>query len=172
MSEMMQGKNRILLFRKLSEQEGAAAKLVFQTSHTFSYNRSLDAIITKDGRIVKVGPLESEVSLEAIQAKNDPVSKMLKEAVIKGEKLELWEVSVDEELKTSDGKYPAVYAQGFLGSWEDSAGAEDEATVSSTFTVELEPQFGEATLTAEQEKAVQYVFKDTISGEVPGGVEG
>lgn len=164
MAEMQQGKNKILLFRKLSEGTSTAAKLVFQTEHTFSYSRSLDRIVTKDGSIIKVGELEAEVSIEAIQAKTDPTAAMLREAAIKGEKLELWEVTLDEELKTQEGKYPAVYAQGYLDSWEDTSGAEDEATVSSNFIVELEPQFGEATLTVEQEEAVQYAFKDTVAG--------
>lgn len=167
MAEMQQGKNKILLFRLLSEQNTSAAKLVFQTEHTFSYSRSLDRIVTKDGTIVKVGELESEVSIEAIQAKTDPVRDMLENAVKQGEKLELWEVTVDEELKEGD-KYPAVYAQGYLDSWESSSAAEDESTVSSNFIVELEPQVGLATLTADQEEAVQYAFKDTVA-ETPEG---
>jgi len=159
--EMMQGKNRILLFRLLDEQDTNAAKLLFQTDHTFSYSRSLDRIVTKDGTVIKVGELESEVSIEAIQAKKDPTYSMLQQAVIKGEKLELWEVSVDEDLKDEDGKYPAVYAQGYLDSWEPGAPVEDEAAISSNFIVELEPQFGFATLTEEQEESVQYAFRDT-----------
>jgi TP901-1 family phage major tail protein len=162
MTEMQQGKNKILLFRKLSEQSTAAAKLVFQTEHTFSYSRSLDRIVTKDGTIIKVGELEAEVSIEAIQSKSDPTAQMLREAAIAGEKLELWEVTVDAE--AVGGKYPAIYAQGYLDSWEDTSGAEDEATISSNFIVELEPQFGEATLTEDQEAAVQYAFKDTVAG--------
>lgn len=166
MPEMQEGKNKILLFRKLSEQNSEAAKLVFQTEHTFSYSRSLDRIVTKDGTIIKVGELESEVSIEAIQAKDDPVREMLEEAAKKGEKLELWEVTVDEDLKTQEGKYPAVYAQGYLDSWENPANAEDEATISSNFIVELEPQVGYATLTEEQEEAVQYAFTDTTAVEL------
>lgn len=166
MAEMLQGKNKILLFRRLVDQNKEAAKLVFQIEHTFSYSRSLDAIVTKDGRVIKVGELESTVPISAIQAKSDSVSEMLRDSVIKGEKLEIWELTVDEDLK-EDGKYPAVYAQGYLDSWENPATAEDEATISSNFMVELEPQFGMATLTAEQEEAVQYAFKDTTAVESP-----
>ena len=83
--------------------------------------------------------------------------------VIKGEKLELWEVTVDEEVKNEEEKYPAVYVQGYLGEWEEEAGAEDDATFSGTFTVEMEPQFGYATLTAEQEESAQYAFQDTTA---------
>lgn len=153
---MLQGKNKILLFRKLGETEDAA-KLLFQTEHTFDYSRELDKIITKDGVVIKVGELETEVSIEAIQAKSDPTAKMLQDAVINGDKLEMWEVTVDEDVKEDD-KYPAVYCQGYLENWELPAGAEDEAEVSSTFQVELAPQFGLTGLTEEQEEAVQYAF--------------
>lgn len=162
-NEILEGKHKVLLFRKLSDQSQEAAKLVFQTEHTFSYSRELERIVTKDGGVIQVGDLESEVSIEAIQAKDDPIAQMLRQSVIDGEKLELWEVTVDEELKTEDNKFPAVYAQGYLDSWEDPASAEENASISSNFTVEMEPQFGEATLTAEQQQAVQYAFTDTTS---------
>ena len=157
MAEMLQGRNKILLFRRLGDTEDGA-KLVFQTEHTFSFDRELEKIVTKDGTVIKVGELESEVSIEAIQAKEDAVFGMLQDAVIKGEKLELWEVTVDDDLKDEDDKYPAVYAQGYLEGWELPAGAEDEAEISSTFQVELEPQFGYTALTEEQMDAVQYAF--------------
>ncbi|WP_256860468.1 phage major tail protein, TP901-1 family [Paraliobacillus ryukyuensis] len=162
-NEMLQGKHKILLFRKLSDQASEAAKLVFQTEHTFSYSRELERIVTKDGGVIQVGDLESEVSIEAIQAKDDPVGQMLRQSVIDGEKLELWEVTVDPDLKGEDDKFPAIYAQGYLDSWEDPASAEENATISSNFTVEMEPQFGQATLTSEQQQAVQYAFMDTTS---------
>jgi len=165
MAEMQQGKDKILLFRLLSEAENEqAAKLVFQTEHTFSYNRELDKVITKDGVVVKVGELEAEVDIDAIQAKEDPTYDMLEEAMKKGKKLELWEVNVDEDLE-EDGKYPAVYCQGYLESWEPVSSAEDEAEISSNFIVELEPQKGMATLTEEQQAAVQYAFRDTTEYE-------
>lgn len=162
MAEMQQGINKILLFRELSKQdEEDAVKLVFQTGHTFSLSRSIDSVITKDGTINRVGELETEVSIEAIQAKDDPTGNMLRDSVIHGRKLELWEVTIDEELKNEEGGYPAIYAQGSLDQWEWDAEAEDESTVSSTFHVELKPQFGFARLTAEQEEAVQYAFRNT-----------
>lgn len=160
MAEMVQGKHKVLLFRLLAEAEtGTAAKLVFQTGHTFDLGRSVDSVSTKDGKLNKVGELESSVSIEAIQAKSDPVATMLRDSVLKGQKLELWEVTIDEDLKVSE-EYPAVYAQGNLDSWSWDANVDDETTVSSTFHIELEPQFGMMALTAEQEEAVQYAFRD------------
>ncbi|WP_258871266.1 phage major tail protein, TP901-1 family [Virgibacillus dokdonensis] len=161
--QMQHGKNKILLFRRLADQNTEAAKLAFQTEHTFSYSRDLETILTKDGNVINVGGLESEVEINAIQAKDDPLFDLLRQSVIKGEKLELWEVAVDEDLKDEEDKYPAVYAQGYLSEWEDPANVEENITISSTFTVEMEPQFGRATLTAEQEQAAQYAFKDTTA---------
>lgn len=160
--EMLQGKDKILLFRELAKRNESAAKLVFQTEHTFSYNRELNRIETKDGTVVQVGELESSVSISAIQAKDDPVRETLEDAVKRGRKLELWEVTVDEDVRDDDGKYPAVYCQGYLDSWENPANVEGEATVSSNFVVEMEPQTGMATLTDEQIEAVQYAFTDTV----------
>lgn len=162
MPEMLQGKDKILLFRKYSDRDKAAAKLVFQTEHTFSYSRELESIVTKDGTVVQVGELESSVSISAIQAKDDPVREMLEDAVKSGSRLEVWEVTVDEDLRDEDGKYPAVYCQGYLDSWENPANVEEQSNIESNLVVELEPQTGMATLTEEQEQAVQYAFTDTV----------
>ncbi|MDY0394791.1 phage major tail protein, TP901-1 family [Virgibacillus halophilus] len=165
---MLQGKNKILLFRLLKESEKEAAKLSFQTGHTFSLSRDSDSITTKDGKIVKLGELEGEVTgIEAVQSKDDPVADMLLQAMLNGEKLELWEVTVDEDVKNEEGKYPAMYAQGYLTSWEEEASAEDEATYSGDYSIDLVPQFGFATLTPDQEEAVQYAFRDVKANSEP-----
>ena len=159
---MLQGKNKILLFRNMQDRNTEGAKLSFQTDHTFTLERDADSIVTKDGTIVKLGDLEGEVSgIEAVQAKDDPVAEMLLGAMLNGDKLEIWEVAVDKDLKDEDDKYPAMYAQGYLTSWEEGAPAEDESTYSGDFMIELVPQFGMATLTTEQADAVQYAFADT-----------
>jgi len=167
--DMIFGKNKILLFRKYSgeaENIEVATMLVFQVDHTFTYSRSLDRIVTKSGTIVKVGGLESEVSIEAIQSKEDPTGDILKESVKKGYKLEMWEVNIDEDLKSVEGEYPAVYCQGYLDSWEIGASVEDESGVSSTFIVEKEPQEGFTGLAENQELAVQYAFR-LATGDLP-----
>ena|SRR5690625_473135 len=156
--QMLQGKNKILLFRKLGDTSAEGARLAFQKEHTFSYNRNLERIETKDGSVIKVGGLESEVPLTAIQSKKDPLFSILQAGAIAGDKFELWEVTVDEDVKTAEGKYPAVYAQGYLESWELPANVEDEAEISTTLQVELEPQFGFTSLSESQELAVQYAF--------------
>ena len=165
LSGMVQGRDKILLFRVLGDAE-AAKKLAFQTSHTFTFSRERDTIVTKDGNVLSDNGLTTEVPIEAIQKRGDRLFGMLTIAAIKGLKLEVWEVSVDEGLKNDEGEYPAIYTQGYLDSWELPAGVEDESTVSSTLLVEGEPQFGYTPLSADQETAVQYAFRKTT--EVPG----
>ncbi|WP_090399653.1 phage major tail protein, TP901-1 family [Natribacillus halophilus] len=167
--EMVNGRDKILLFRLQENQDEEAAKLVFQTEHTFSYERDIERIITKDGTIISVGELESNVEITAIQAKDDPVAEMLRDSVIGGKRLEVWELTVDEDAQDDDGKYPAIYAQGYLESWEDVAGAEDEPEVTGTLNIELEPQFDYADLTEDQEQAVQYAFRNTTPNGGDGG---
>ncbi|MFC3212727.1 phage major tail protein, TP901-1 family [Planomicrobium okeanokoites] len=157
---MVQGKDKILLFRVLGDTN-AARKLAFQTEHTFTFSRERDVIRTKDGSISKDNGLETEVSIEAIQKRGDRLYGELALAAIKGHKVELWEVTVDEDLKNETDEYPAIYAQGYLPSWELPAGVEDESTVSTTFNVDGEPQWGYTPLSAAQEAAVQYAFRNT-----------
>src|SRR5699024_474164 len=144
--KISQGKDKVLFFRLLrDEAKTDAKKMLFQTEHTFSYSRDQDSITTKDGRVLKDGGLETEVSIEAVRAKNDPINAMLKYSVIKGLTVEVWEVTVDEEL-IEGNEAPAVYARGKLSEWEDANSAEDESTVSSTLMIEQEPQFGTVTI--------------------------
>jgi len=163
--QMKQGKNVFLMFRRLKDQaDENAKKLVFQTSHTFDMSRSNDAVNTKDGTLFRVGALESSYSIEAIQSTNDPTYEMLRNAVKNGEKLELWEITFEEDMKDEEGKYPAVYAQGYLESWSTPNDVEGEATISTTFNVEMVPQEGFATVTDEIAEQAQYAFRDTLAG--------
>lgn len=164
-TKVMQGKNKFLLFRRLADKEKEnAIKLVYQTSHTFSFTSDNTTIVTKDGNVIIPAEVATEVPIEAIQSVGDPTADMLMEAVLNQEMLEMWEVTYDESLKNEDGKYPAIYTRGYLNSWELPNPAEGESTISTTFNVEKKPQWGYATITAEVETAVQYAFHDTLAG--------
>ena len=153
------GKNKILMFRKLGDKT-AAAKLALQTEHTWKYERSTDSEKTKDGAVVTDGGLEVTLSIEAVTS-NDDVNKMLKNAVVNGDKLEVWEVDL---AGTKQGeKYPAIYAQGALSSWEVPDNVEDLETLSTEMTIEGKPVEGYATLTASQVAEINYAFKDTTA---------
>ena len=151
------GKDKILMFRKLGEKK-AAAKLALQTEHKWSYERSNDTKKTKDGAVTSDGGLEVKLEIEAV-ATNDELNKMLKQSVVEGFKLEVWEIDLAD--KKSDNKYGALYAQGSLASWEVPSNVEDLETISTEMTIDGKPVAGEATLTTEQVNAIQYAFKDT-----------
>lgn len=163
---MLLGKNKILFVRNLKDAGTEDAKRpLYQTGHTFSLSRDADSIITKDGKLVKLGDLESEFSgIEGVVAKEDEALDIIQNAMIDGDMLELWEVAIDEDLEVS-GQYPAIYARGYMTDWELESGAEDEAPYSGDFQIELVPQFGLTTVDQAVAEAVQYAFRE-IAAEV------
>lgn len=153
------GKNKILMFRKLGDKT-AAAKLALQTEHKWKYERKNDSTATKDGSVVSDKGLEVTLSIEAVTSRDD-VNKMLKKSVVDGEKLEVWEIDLAGEKQGE--KYPALYAQGALSSWEVPDNVEDLETLSTEMTIEGKPVEGYATLTASQVEEINYAFKDTTA---------
>lgn len=153
------GKNKILMFRKLGDAT-AAAKLALQTEHKWKYERKNDSTATKDGSVVSDKGLEVTLSIEAVTSRDD-VNKMLKKSVVDGEKLEVWEIDLAGEKQGE--KYPALYAQGALSSWEVPDNVEDLETLSTEMTIEGKPVEGYATLTASQVQEINYAFKDTTA---------
>lgn len=151
------GKNKILMFRKLGDKT-AAAKLALQTEHKWKYERKNDSTATKDGSVVSDKGLEVTLSIEAVTSRDD-VNKMLKNSVVNGEKLEVWEIDLAGEKQGE--KYPALYAQGALSSWEVPDNVEDLETLSTEMTIEGKPVEGYATLTTSQVEEINYAFKDT-----------
>ena len=155
----MYGKDKILMFRKLGDKT-AAGKLALQTEHTWKYERKNDIKKTKDGAVSSDGGLEVKLSIEAVSSR-DELNKMLKKSVVEGFKLEVWEI--DLAGAKVGNKYPALYAQGSLSSWEVPSNVEDLETISTEMTIDGKPAEGQATLTAEQEAAIQYAFADTTA---------
>ena len=151
------GKDKILMFRKLGDKT-AAAKLALQTEHKWKYERKNDSTATKDGSVVSDKGLEVTLSIEAVSTR-DELNTMLKNSVVQGYKLEVWEI--DLAGKKQGEKYPALYAQGSLGSWEVPDSVEDLETLSTEMTIEGKPVAGYATLTADQVKEISYAFADT-----------
>lgn len=159
MKTAIQGKDKILLFRLLKDEKTAdAAKLALQTEHNWNYSRDTNITQTKDGAVVSAGGLETKLDIDAVSTR-DEINKMLKESVIKGEKLEVWEIDLAGEKQ--EEKYPALYAQGNLESWELPSNVEDLETFSTSMSIDGVPVEGFATLTAAQEEEIAYAFRDT-----------
>lgn len=157
--EAQLGKEKILMFRKFGDKT-AAAKLALQTEHEWEYSRDADTTKTKDGAVVADGGLETKLSITAIGTK-DELNEMLKKSVVDGYKVEVWEIDLSDN--KSNGKYGALYAIGRLSSWKVPANVEELVEIESEMSVEGKPQAGEATLTDEQVKEIQYTFQDTTA---------
>ena len=153
------GKEKILMFRKFGDKT-AAAKLALQTEHEWEYSRDADTTKTKDGAVVADGGLETTLSINAIGTKDD-LNEMLKKSVIDGYKVEVWEIDLAD--KRSNGKYGSLYAIGRLSNWKVPANVEELVEIESEMTIEGKPQEGEATLTDDQIKEIQYTFQDTTA---------
>ena len=157
--EAIFGKDKILMFRKLGDKT-AAAKLAFQIEHKLTYERKNDTTKTKDGAVVSDGGLETKMTIEALSSR-DPLNEMLKDSVVQGYKLEVWEIDLQDKKKGN--KYGALYMQGSLSSWEVPANVEELAKVETEMSIDGKPVAGEATLTDDQIAAIQYAFKDTTA---------
>lgn len=157
--EPQKGKDRILMFRKKGDKI-AAAKLALQTEHKWEYERKTDSTKTKDGAISAAGGLEVTLSIEAV-ASRDELNNMLKNSVIEGYELEVWDIDLKGEKQGA--KYPALYAIGKLSKWEVPANVEDLITLQTEMAIDGKPVPGYATLTAEQEAEVLYAFTDTTA---------
>ncbi|WP_242743748.1 hypothetical protein [Allobaculum sp. Allo2] len=68
---------------------------------------------------------------------------------------------VQKGVDTNAEKYKARYHQGYITSLELSAGAEDFAELSQTYSINGMGVSGWVTLTQEQKDLVQYLFADT-----------
>ena len=151
----------ILLYRELAKQAEESAKVVtYQTEHTFGMSRNTDSTETKDGTAQTVGAIEYDFSSTALYDRDSDTTKMLYDAFMANKEVEVW--IIDKLKKDTEGKkFEAKYMHALISSYEETAAAEDNVEVSLEYAVQMVHQDGYATLTAEQEKQVQYAFEDT-----------
>ncbi|HER1131036.1 TPA: phage major tail protein, TP901-1 family [Streptococcus pyogenes] len=180
--EAKQGIHSILLFRLLKEASSeVATKLAFQTEHEVGKSRDVDGQKTKDGIIQSVGALEYDFKATSILAKGDTLAAKLEKAMEDGELVEIWDIDSEEASKKNDengiakvwdikngtnggeNKYLATYYQGYISSFSAKKNAEENIVIEMEFAINGVGQKGDATLTNDQKKAVQYAFKDTTS---------
>lgn len=162
MAEVTQGKQVILLVRRLDEATTKkAAKPLFQIEHTISYERSLDTTQTKDGAVNSDGGLEVTLSLNGLASKDDE-NEYMKKAVKDGAIMEFWSVDLSQPGETDNaGKYKAEYMRGKVASWEVPYNVEDLVEISTEANIDGVPQEGYATVAEDVIKKAQYAFADT-----------
>lgn len=156
----IQGMKKVLFFQALDDttSDGNSLRLAFQTEHTLSMEREEIEEVTKDGTIKDTGEINASLELTAYVASEDATHDLLKQHFKDNQTLQVWEVDVTEESET--GKYPAVYAQGKLTTFEEASSADGFAELSTTVAINLTPQDGEVSLTPTEFTAVQYAFQD------------
>ncbi len=158
-----QGKSVILLYRLLKNATKEDAwKLAFQTEHTSEKTRDFNSTATKDGPVGSLAAVEYTLSATSIVATGDTHVDEMDQAFDDGELFEVWEIDREEKGTGEDAdKYKAKYLRANLTSFSTNPNSEDALELSLEFGVTGTPQRGYATLSAEQEAVVQYVFQDT-----------
>lgn len=161
-AEAVQGKKIAYLYRILKDAATANAEHVaFTTENSTTMSRDADTTATKDGAIRTPGEVEVEITTTAILSVGDTMIGKLKNALVSGEKVEVWEVNLDEK-GTDEGKFKATYYQCYVTEFEKTSSAEDHVECSLTFGAEGSGVEGEATIsTAQQEMIELYGFADT-----------
>ena len=96
MGEVMQGKDRILLVRRLDEAATKAMKPLFQIEHEWEFSRESSGTQTKDGVANAVSGLEVTLSLSGLASRDDE-NLYMKDAVEDGILMEFWDVDLKGE---------------------------------------------------------------------------
>lgn len=160
----IQGKRIIYLYRILKDAAtDDATALAFTTENERTKSRDADTTETKDGPIRTPGALETEVTTTAIfSSESDEMITKLEKAVDDSDKVEIWEVNLDNPGTTDNaGKFAAKYFQGYVTEFGITSSAEDHAEASLTFGIEGTGKEGYATVSDEQQEIASYVFADT-----------
>jgi TP901-1 family phage major tail protein len=161
--EAVQGIDRIILFRKLSEASTkAATKLAYQTDHSIGITNDGTVDDTKDGAVHSAGNPAYDFNITSIMARGDEEVKNIKNAVLDGDMYEFWEIDrVEEGTADNVGKFAATYYRGRFTSFSTSNGVNNSVELSLDVQIVGRGQDGWATLTEDQAEVVQYTFQDT-----------
>lgn len=163
---VMQGKDRILLVRRLDKASlEDAKKPLYQIEHEWEYSRDNKSEQTKDGSVPTSGGLEVTLSLKGL-ASYDDENMYMKKSVEDGATMEFWDV--DLKGVQQEGKYPAIYGRGKVGKWKLPANVEDLVEIETEATIEGTPKDGFATVSESTIQEAQYAFQDTTKTTTEG----
>lgn len=161
--EAVAGKKIVYLYRIHSKAaEKAGAQLAFVTENGRTKSKDADSTATKDGAIRTPSEAEVEITCTSILAKGDTMLDELEDAMDADELIDIWEVNLEEPASSGSNKFKGTYFQGYLTEIERTSNAEDMVEVSTTFGINGTGKRGDVTVTAEQQKAADYVFTDSV----------
>ena len=161
------GKHTVLLIRDLSAPATEADYILCQTDFSKTISKEIDETVTKTGTVKATGDSSTEISVTALAQEDDAVLDALEDGMHSDKKYGFWEVNkaVEGSKPGDTGKYKAQYYEGEITTFDSSAPADAKVEVTLDLSIDGHGQRGFATLSAEQEEFVQYVFKDTVAGE-------
>jgi TP901-1 family phage major tail protein len=160
-AEAVAGKKIVYLYRILKDAATVAGtQIAFVTENGRTKSKDADSTATKDGSIRTPGTAEVEITCTSILEKGDTLIDKLEDALDNDDLIEIWEANL-EEAGTTAGTYKGAYFQGYLTEIERNSNAEDMVEVSTTFGINGTGERGDVTVTAAQQAAANYVFKDS-----------
>lgn len=161
--EAVQGIDRIILFRKLSEATTkAATKLAYQTDHSIGITNDGTVDDTKDGQVHSAGSPTYDFNITSIMARDDDEVKNIKSAVLDGDIYEYWEIDrVEKGAGENSEKFASEYYRGRFTNYSPSNGVNNSVELNLDVQIIGRGQPGWATLTESQAEVVQYTFQDT-----------
>lgn len=157
------GKNLIYMYRLNSESATVdGVRIAFTTENEMSISSDADATATKDGSVRGASVAELELTATSLMDANDPMIPKLKNAILNGSLLDVWEVNLDKP-KTGN-KFEGTYYQAYITEFTTSSPADGNVEVSMTFGINGKGAEGSVTVPAGQQDDGQYTFVDTPKG--------
>ena len=155
------GKNLVYLYRLASESATAdGTRIAFTTEDELSISADADATATKDGSVRGASVAELEKTMTSLMGSDDPMLPKMKQAILNGSLIELWEVNLDKPVTGQTGKFSGTYYQGYLSEFTTSSPADGNVEVSMTIGINGKGADGSVTVDASQQDDSQYTFVD------------
>lgn len=161
-AQAVQGKKFVYLYRpKKKAASDSATALAFVTQNERTSQKSANSTATKDGSIRTPGTDSTEITSTSVLAAGDPVIEDLEDAYDNDELIQIWEVNLEDPGK-DDGKYSAVYMEGYITEFKYTSKASDYVEIAMTVGVSGGHAKGEATMSEDQQEMTKIVFEDTV----------
>lgn len=156
------GKNLVYLYRLASEATTVAGtRIAFTTEDELSISADADATATKDGSVRGASVPELEKTMTSLMDADDVLLPKLKQAILDGSLIELWEVNLDKPVTGQTDKFSGTYYQGYLSEFTASSPADGNVEVSMTIGINGKGADGNVTVPTSQQDDGQYTFVDT-----------
>lgn len=168
------GKKIFYFIQSVHAELGAAALLpAYRTDGSTSLGGEYLDEQTQQGRLIEKSTDEHTIDLTTYFAPKDPSVKVIEESSTSGDSVKVWEVIVDDSVKTSDAEtqedlYPAKFGYAKVGEYERSSGVADFVEVSYSLNVIGSLKDGNFPLTQEEINLLNSVYEYQNPGETTG----